>query len=414
LRLVQGIQYQTYQEAAIALGLFQDICEATYAIEEAIASYSRPSQLRFLFAYLLLDFPSPAIQIWDQFHSAMSADFDLHYEQQEAQSRTLQSISRILRGNGATLKQYGLPEPAIIERELNIELDAFASQREELLARSHRSYDAFNADQRHVFDTIYSAIPEGGCFFIDGKAGRGKTFLVQALCDRIRGEGQLVCITGSTALSVTLYDRGRTAHSMFGIPVRENSTELISSIRLTSPRAELLYHASFILWEELPMANKAAVECADELLRNITNDKHPFGNKTFIGIGDFRQVAPVTPATTAPAAVFDSSIRSSSLWPHFQILRLTTPIRTASDPLYSDWLDKVGGGIPPHNTEVALDHLGEVDSLQEAVDFLFPDETTMNLSQSVLRSFLSPFNMQVDEFNDLMLKQLPGNEGYYP
>ncbi|KAH7110384.1 hypothetical protein B0J13DRAFT_578015, partial [Dactylonectria estremocensis] len=66
----------------------------------------------------------------------------------------------------------------IIKRELNIEFDAFTSQREELLARSHRSYEAFNADQRHVFDTIYSAIPEGGCLFIDGKSGRGKTFLV--------------------------------------------------------------------------------------------------------------------------------------------------------------------------------------------------------------------------------------------
>ncbi|KAK1948635.1 hypothetical protein LY78DRAFT_561662, partial [Colletotrichum sublineola] len=55
------------------------------------------------------------------------------------------------------------------------------------------------------------------CFFVDGKAGRGKTFLIGTLCDRICAEGHVVCIVSSTTLSVTLYERGRTAHSAFRI-----------------------------------------------------------------------------------------------------------------------------------------------------------------------------------------------------
>jgi hypothetical protein len=140
----------------------------------------------------------------------------------------------------------------------------------------------------------------------------------------------------------------------------------------------------------------------------------PFGNKTFVALGDFRQVAPVTRNTTAPAAVFDSSIRSSSLWRHFQVLRLTHPIRHAADPTYADWLDDVGDGVPPLDKTVPLHHLTQVHSLQEAADFLFPADILAHPDSGrslSLRSFLSPFNVRVDEFNELMLNRMPGQEG---
>ncbi|KFA70977.1 hypothetical protein S40288_10334 [Stachybotrys chartarum IBT 40288] len=412
LRLVDGVQYRTYQEAATVLGLFQNVTEARYALEEAAASYCRPAQLRFLFACLLLDFPSPALALWEQFRAAMSADFVLHCPNTEAAaSSALRSISRTLRDHGATLEQFGLSGSSMVDRELSLELAAFADRRPELLSSSLRSYGQLNDEQRYVFDAIYSAVSRGRCFFVDGKAGRGKTFLMNALCNRVRGEGSVVCITGSTALSVIFYERGRTAHSMFGIPVRQGASDFASSVFPTSPRAELLRQAALVLWEEFPMANKAAVECADELLRRIMNNDCPFGDKTFVAIGDFRQVAPVTAATTAPAAVFDSSVRSSWLWPHFEILRLTIPIRTGDDPLYSEWLDRVGDGVPPYDRIVPLIHLDHVGSLEAAADFLFPPATLMNPTKSALRSFLSPFNLQVDEFNQMMLSHLPGREG---
>jgi hypothetical protein len=50
VRTIRGQYYPTYQEAATALGLFQDDHDAVYAIKEAIAAYCRPLQLRFLFA----------------------------------------------------------------------------------------------------------------------------------------------------------------------------------------------------------------------------------------------------------------------------------------------------------------------------------------------------------------------------
>ena len=60
LRTIHNRIYATYQKAAIALGLFEDQLEAVCAMREAVAAYSRPSQLRFLLAHLLLHLPTPA------------------------------------------------------------------------------------------------------------------------------------------------------------------------------------------------------------------------------------------------------------------------------------------------------------------------------------------------------------------
>ena len=62
----------------------------------------------------------------------------------------------------------------------------------------------------------------------------------------------------------TLYAKGRTAHSLFGIPIQENA-DLHSKIDPFSDRARYLAAADLIVWEELPTANKAAVECVDRL-----------------------------------------------------------------------------------------------------------------------------------------------------
>lgn len=411
LRTIHGRVYATYQEAATALGLFEDESEAVRAMREAVTAYGRPGQLRFLFAHLLLDLPTPAIALWEAFQEHLSADFALDHNEDEATRLTLQAISRHLRSQGASLSQFGLPEPARVDREVNMELDAFLHRHEPLLQQSQESYEMMNAEQQFIYNRILNSINLGGCYFLDGKAGRGKTFLVNAICNRIRGEGYIACITGSTALSVTLYERGRTAHSMFGIPVQENSSDLVSKVSIFSGRAEVLRQAALIVWEEFPMANKAAIECVDSLLRQIMRPDLPFGNKTFLALGDFRQVAPVLRGVTAPAAVYESSIRSSSLWRYFVILRLTQPIRNAADPAYAFWVDQVGDGLPPCDREVSLHHLSRVQSIEEAADFLFPADVLADPTRTTLYSFLSPFNVRVDEFNQLMMDRIPGEEG---
>lgn len=102
-------------------------------------------------------------------------------------------------------------------------------------------------------------------------------------------------------------------------------------LSIRSDRARFLSQAKLIIWEEMPMANKAAVECADMFMRLLMDQDKPFGGKVFLGLGDFRQVAPVVKGC-GPTATYQASIRSSHLWPNFKILRLEIPVCNASDP----------------------------------------------------------------------------------
>ena len=77
------------------------------------------------------------------------------------------------------------------------------------------------------------------------------------------------------------------------IPVNKYTEFLESPITSKSCRGELLQKAILIIWDETPMANKAAVECVDTMLQRIMNVDSPFGGKVFVTLGDFRQTCPV-------------------------------------------------------------------------------------------------------------------------
>jgi hypothetical protein len=152
------------------MGVFEDESKAVRAMREAVAAYSRPGQLQFLFAHLLL-LPTPAITLWEAFREHLSADFALDHNEDETLRLSLQAISRHLRSQGASLCQFGLPEPAGVDREVNIELDAFLHRRETpLLQQSQESYEIMNIEERFIYDRILNSINLSGYYFLDGKS----------------------------------------------------------------------------------------------------------------------------------------------------------------------------------------------------------------------------------------------------
>ncbi|KAJ7847045.1 hypothetical protein B0H13DRAFT_1646251 [Mycena leptocephala] len=85
--------------------------------------------------------------------------------------------------------------------------------------RAENTINIFNQDQLSIYTQILSAILEGRplCAFIDGKAGRGKTTLVNAPCDKLRSIGRIVIPTATAAFAAQLYPGGRTTHSAFKV-----------------------------------------------------------------------------------------------------------------------------------------------------------------------------------------------------
>ena len=228
LQNINGHHYSTFQEAATALGLFANQLEAELTLKEAVDSFSSPQQLRFLFCHLMLNIPMNTIGLFWQYLEPLSADYlDTYQSPQVATDYCLSDLSRFLRAQGARLVDFGLPGPQLQSSEALLEAEAFEHRQEELFWRYIENQQHFTDEQEaayyQILEAIYGENPVSNCFFLEGKAGRGKSFEASTIIDRLRSEGQSVVVVGSTALSVTLYERGRTAHAAFGIPVIEVS-----------------------------------------------------------------------------------------------------------------------------------------------------------------------------------------------
>jgi len=85
-------------------------------------------------------------------------------------------------------------------------------------------------------------------------------------------------------------------HSRFKLPVPlfEHSTSSLTPSRHKYDAA-VLRDASLILWDEAPMAPSYALTIVNRLPREMTSVDLPFGGKTIVFGGDFRQVLPVVP-----------------------------------------------------------------------------------------------------------------------
>ena len=144
----------------------------------------------------------------------------------------LQSIQGYLSSQGSSLASFNLPMPTLRPSELDDELAAFCSSAAEMREFVRKTRTQFNAEQVQVYAKLEAVVIQGKSrtsvgvgavqlHFLDGKAGRGKTFLMHCLVTQFRAEGDAVLVVGTTGLSIVHYDRGRTAHSAFGIPVKE-------------------------------------------------------------------------------------------------------------------------------------------------------------------------------------------------
>jgi hypothetical protein len=229
LHTVDDTVFSTYHEAALHLGLFTNESEGYYALLEATISYCTPTQLRFLFSRLILA-GYPAVPLWESFVDELTADFSTSLPSFElATNRSLQQISEWVQENGRTLSDFGLPEPHLPSTEVLAELLAYQPHQQALLLTANSKYDQLNFEQKKIHNIIIKcvslyqndplALPPP--MFVEGKPGRGKTFLLDTIACFLRSQGSIVLIVGTSALAATLYEGGRTAHNLFKIPVTQ-------------------------------------------------------------------------------------------------------------------------------------------------------------------------------------------------
>lgn len=219
---VNGTQYSTYQEAASALGLFAHDDEGQQSMLEAINTLRTPRQLRILFVHLLHNecLPTPRA-VWDALNIDMSRNFIIAHDGVHALglSAALDELSHLLEEYGKSLADFGLPEPVHYSAEVEHELRRWEGQQQHMTQRVHVALTRFNNEQRNIFDNVVSAVEQGRPLqvFVDGKAGRGKTYLVNTICNYLRAANNIVIATATSAYVAQLYPGGRTMHSAFKV-----------------------------------------------------------------------------------------------------------------------------------------------------------------------------------------------------
>lgn len=142
-----------------------------------------------------------------------------------------------------------------------------------------RNVGDLNDRQRVAYNTIAAAIdavdqgaasmvPNGRAFFIDRPGGTGKTFVYNTLLARLCSRGGIVFAAASSGIVATLLQGGRTAHSLFRLPVDLSDTS-VCHMSVQGPQAQIMREAKLIIWDEAPMMHQFVFEAVDRLLRDI-------------------------------------------------------------------------------------------------------------------------------------------------
>ena len=451
LKTVNGELKESYQEAARALGLLQDDKEWDEALTEA-AVIRMPAALRELFVTIILFcMPSNPKELFEKHFIEWAEDFQIDEDKKgrqltEGQIRTLVllDIKKRLQAWDRDLNILNLKEPT--EEEL-IEISFSASDVHPVLIQEELDFDVielehlvedrkmkFTETQRDVFNVVVESVfqDKQACIFIDARGGTGKTFILNAILAAVRmmNGGTVSLSVGATGIAANLLQLGRTFHSRFKAPLNITS-ESVCNIDAQSTLADLIRMSKIIVWDEAPMSHRFQLEALDRTLRDITNIDQPFGGKTMVLSGDFRQCLPVLPQASR-AEVVDAALNRSPLWQFFKVMHLSENMRVklSNSPdaesfdaftlmigdgtlecvdntdlveLPSDMCMDIEPNSPKHPE-------AEKQSMMKLAEHVYPNLTDNFYKDDWLngRAILAPTNKQVDQINNLIVDSFPG------
>ncbi len=414
LRTVNGAVCESFKAAASARGLLASDEEWDRCLTDA-GTYQMPRQLRETFAFICC-FCQPAvpIKLWEDHVVNLTLDYMRSDPDDIATNKALHDVNTILKQHGLSCAAIGLPTPTGNAPELRVfDQDEEAREGEERVAM-------LNENQLNVFGKIVGAIEDADIehryFYLDGPGGSGKTFLYTTLMAFIRGRGQVVLPFATTGIAATLLKGGRTVHSGFKLPVPLLDTS-VSSMRMTSPEAEVLRQSSLIIIDEITMLPKNGLRCIEKLLREVMANEKPFGGKVFVVGGDFRQTLPVVARGTRTDIV-ESCIKSSRLWNHFTQLTLTTNMRSEGQDDHNNWLLQVGSGNLPTEPGVFEDSTiqipQEMVAKEDLIETIFSNHIQqMSVDDLSKRVIVAPTNARTLEMNRKIIGILAGEPTIY-
>jgi hypothetical protein len=435
LRSVNGVILPTFHAACLARGLLEDDSEWRQCLQEA-AHMASGHQLRNLFVTILRDCsPSDPLALWLEFRGNICDDIHhrLHAQhildnatEDEIYDYGLHLIDQILRAGNRALQDW--PAMPLLQRNwaLAVGNRLIAQQRSYVIhEQTHlatQRVPTLNDEQRPAFDDIVTAVEtkSGQTFFLSGPGGTGKTYLYNTLCCLLRGQGKIVLCVASSGIASQLLMGGRTAHSTFKIPIEIHESSLCN-ITKNSDLAELICNTDLVIWDEAPMQHRHIPEAVDRSFRDIRGCQDKvLGGLTVVFGGDWKQILPVIVKGSRPQIVGACLQRSQQLWSSIKVLKLTKNMRLNTQNIaerdFAKWQLEVGHGkhTDPTGSITLPDHFKcPENNISSLIQTIYPGIDQLPLQPDhyfAQRTILTSRNDDVDDINEALLAQFPGQE----
>ncbi|CAN1786119.1 ATP-dependent DNA helicase PIF1 [Linum perenne] len=321
-------------------------------------------------------------------------------------------------------RSYDSPTPSFLYPHINYDRGQQSEQ-----AESYRS--RLNPDQMLAYTSVMHSVDNsiGGLFFLYGHGGTGKTYLYNTIVSEIRSRGLIVLVVASSGIAATLLPDASTAHSRFKIPIEVHHTSTCM-VKKGTELAEIIKATSLIVWDEAPMIHRLSFEAVDRTICDIMDvplsgpGYKPFGGKSVLLGGDFRQTLPVIPEGSRSDCL-NASLTRSPLWPFCKLLRLSANMRINSSPanrepifkelLFAEWVLAVGdGSLPPQ----IGDKFSDPDSIMIPQKFIVNPgsdaiSSIVSLEYIKARAIVTPTNKVVSKLNDHIMSLVPGEQRTY-
>ncbi|XP_026744780.1 ATP-dependent DNA helicase PIF1-like, partial [Trichoplusia ni] len=382
---------------------------------------------------------SDASQLWHKYQNKLAEDFFRHAQlnddnqiserlRESYLNRCLLAIQDIVISIGGNpISQYGMPEPSFdgehINRDYAMEINYDPVDLADIL---QTDVSRLTEEQRSIFDRVCRSVDSalGEMLFVDAPGGTGKTFLTKVILAKVRSQSKIALAVASSGIAATLLSGGKTAHTMFKIPIDLDRTENpVCNISRNSDKAKVLRDCSLIIWDECTMANRKAVEAVDRTLRDIKQNNQPMGGITVLFCGDFRQTLPVIPRGTRADEV-RACLKSSHLWHYIIPLHLTLNMRAQiggnqNAQEFSELLLEIGNGVyPQEQGKVVLNEnlCSKVSSIRDLISKVYGNPTQILTCENYWlceRAILTPRNDQAATINAEILSLVSGDNVEY-
>ena len=263
--------------------------------------------------------------------------------------------------------------------------------------------------------------------FLHAFGGTGKTWVSNNILNYVRGQELIALPSASSGIAAILLEGGKTLHSQFQVPIPIDKTSTCKFDKHTK-LGKKIAKASMIIYDEAIMQRKECLKALDRSLRDLMDDdKTPFGGKTMLLCGDFRQILPVI-LKGSREQIVESAINTLPMWKHFDFYSLNINERvkrngnTQELKEFSEWLLKLGEGkcqvsneeygkdlveIPDQLLSKSKDLNSFIKSIYTDLQRHFdPNEIKdVNLKYFHKRAILTTKNETVDDLNDYILRE---------